>query len=40
MSIGYLSHTDIVGHLYLQETLTFVLLTMEAVVALAPSTEK
>jgi uncharacterized linocin/CFP29 family protein len=35
-SIGYLSHTDSVVRLYLQETLTFLLLTTEAAVALAP----
>ncbi|AMN42408.1 family 1 encapsulin nanocompartment shell protein [Rhodoplanes sp. Z2-YC6860] len=40
VSIGYLSHTDSVVRLYLQETLTFLLLTTEAVVALAPSTDK
>ncbi len=33
-SIGYLSHTDSVVRLYLQETLTFLLLTTEASVAL------
>ena len=36
VSIGYLSHTDGVVRLYLQETLTFLLLTAEAVVVLAP----
>src|SRR5882724_3789749 len=36
VSIGYLSHTDSVVRLYLQETLTFRLLTTEAAVALAP----
>jgi uncharacterized linocin/CFP29 family protein len=36
VSIGYLSHTNDVVHLYLQETLTFLLLTTEAVVALRP----
>ena len=36
ISIGYLSHTDNVVRLYLQETLTFLLLTSEAAVALAP----
>ena len=36
VSIGYLSHTDSVVRLYLQETLTFLLLTTEAAVALAP----
>jgi uncharacterized linocin/CFP29 family protein len=35
-SIGYLSHTDTVVRLYLQETFTFLLLTTEAAVALAP----
>jgi uncharacterized linocin/CFP29 family protein len=35
VSIGYLSHTDKVVRLYLQETLTFLLLTAEAAVALA-----
>ena len=37
LSIGYLSHTDSVVRLYLQETLTFLLLTTEAAVALAPA---
>ncbi|HEY2620133.1 MAG TPA: family 1 encapsulin nanocompartment shell protein [Acetobacteraceae bacterium] len=36
VSIGYLSHTDDVVRLYLQETFTFRLLTTEAAVALAP----
>jgi uncharacterized linocin/CFP29 family protein len=36
VSIGYLSHTDSVVRLYLQETLTFLLLTSEAAVALPP----
>jgi uncharacterized linocin/CFP29 family protein len=36
VSIGYLSHTDTAVRLYLQETLTFLLLTAEAAVALAP----
>jgi uncharacterized linocin/CFP29 family protein len=36
VSIGYLSHTDSIVRLYLQETLTFLLLTSEAAVALAP----
>jgi uncharacterized linocin/CFP29 family protein len=35
-SIGYLSHTDSVVRLYLQETFTFLLLTSEAAVALSP----
>ena len=37
VSIGYSSHTDNVVRLYLQETLTFLLLTTEAAVALAPA---
>jgi uncharacterized linocin/CFP29 family protein len=36
-SIGYASHTDIAVRLYLQETFTFLLLTTEAAVALAPA---
>lgn len=40
ISIGYLNHTDSVVRLYLQETLTFLLLTTEAAVALAPPTDK
>jgi len=40
VSIGYLNHTDSVVRLYLQETLTFLLLTAEAAVALAPSGDK
>jgi uncharacterized linocin/CFP29 family protein len=36
LSIGYLSHTDQVVRLYLQETLTFLLLTSEASVAVLP----
>ena len=35
-SIGYLSHTDAAVRLYLQESFTFLLLTSEAAVALAP----
>lgn len=35
LSIGYLSHTDAVVRLYLQETITFLLLTSEASVALS-----
>jgi uncharacterized linocin/CFP29 family protein len=35
VSIGYLSHTDTVVRLYLQESLTFLLLTAEAAIALA-----
>jgi uncharacterized linocin/CFP29 family protein len=34
VSIGYLSHTDTKVHLYLQESLTFLMLTSEAAVAL------
>ena len=37
ISIGYLSHTDSVVRLYLQETLIFLLLTTEAAVALSPA---
>jgi uncharacterized linocin/CFP29 family protein len=37
ISIGYLSHTDTVVRLYLQETFTFLLLTTEAAVALNPA---
>ena len=36
VSIGYLSRIDSVVRLYLQETLTFLLLTIEAAVAFAP----
>src|SRR5271163_3574737 len=36
VSIGYLSHTEAIVRLYLQETFTFLLLTTEAAVALAP----
>jgi uncharacterized linocin/CFP29 family protein len=36
VSIGYLSHTDTVVRLYLQESFTFLYLTSEAAVALAP----
>ena len=36
VSIGYLSHTDSTVTLYLQETFTFLLLTAEAAIALAP----
>ncbi len=36
VSIGYLSHTDSTVSLYLQESLTFLLLTAEAAVALVP----
>jgi uncharacterized linocin/CFP29 family protein len=37
ISIGYLSHTDALVRLYLQETFTFLLLTTEAAVALNPA---
>lgn len=37
VSIGYLSHTDQIVNLYLQETLTFLMLTAEASVAIAPA---
>lgn len=37
VSIGYLSHTGTSVQLYLQETFTFLMLTSEAAVALAPS---
>src|SRR5580704_12340559 len=40
VSIGYLSHTESALRLYLQETLTFLLLTSEAAVALAPPAAK
>jgi uncharacterized linocin/CFP29 family protein len=36
-SIGYLNHTDKVVRLYLQKTFTFLLLTAEAAVVLAPA---
>jgi uncharacterized linocin/CFP29 family protein len=39
VSIGYLSHSDSVVRLYLQETFTFLLLTSEAAVALSPPTK-
>jgi len=37
VSLGYSSHTDTAVQLYLQETFTFLLLTAEAAVVLAPS---
>jgi uncharacterized linocin/CFP29 family protein len=40
VSIGYLSHTDTTVGLYLQETFTFLLLTDEAAVALAPPAKR
>jgi uncharacterized linocin/CFP29 family protein len=39
VSIGYLSHTDATVTLYLQETFTFLLLTSEAAIALAPQSK-
>src|SRR5271165_3229351 len=36
VSIGYLSHTDTAVRLYLQESITFLMLTSEAAVALLP----
>ena len=36
VSIGYSGHSETVVRLYLQETITFLLLTKEAAVALAP----
>lgn len=38
-SIGYLSHTDTHVRLYLQETFTFLYLTSESAVALAPASK-
>jgi uncharacterized linocin/CFP29 family protein len=40
VSIGYSSHSDATVSLYLQETLTFLLLTAEAAVALTPAGPK
>ncbi|HWI28872.1 MAG TPA: family 1 encapsulin nanocompartment shell protein [Stellaceae bacterium] len=40
ISIGYLSHSDAAVRLYLQETFTFLMLTAEASVALAPAGKK
>jgi uncharacterized linocin/CFP29 family protein len=37
ISIGYLSHSETIVRLYFQETFTFLLLTTEAAVVLAPS---
>jgi uncharacterized linocin/CFP29 family protein len=39
ISIGYLSHTETAVQLYLQETFTFLPLTAEAAVVLAPSSK-
>jgi uncharacterized linocin/CFP29 family protein len=38
LAIGYLSHTDTEVRLYLQETLTFMMLTSEAAVGFTPAT--
>ena len=40
VSIGYLSHDDKIVSLYLQESMTFLLLTAEAAVALKPASRK
>lgn len=40
VSIGYLSHTDTIVRLYLQETFTFRVLTSEASVALSASSKR
>jgi uncharacterized linocin/CFP29 family protein len=40
VSIGYLSHSETLVQLYLQETFTFLLLTSEAAVALTPPKKK
>jgi len=40
ISIGYLSHSETTVRLYFQETMTFLLLTTEAAVVLAPETQK
>jgi uncharacterized linocin/CFP29 family protein len=40
ISIGYLSHSETTVRLYFQETITFLMLTTEASVALAPGTKK
>jgi uncharacterized linocin/CFP29 family protein len=40
VSIGYSNHTDMTVGLYLQETLTFLLLTSEAAVALTPAASR
>ncbi len=37
VSIGYLNYTDRIVDLYLQESLTFLMLTAEASVAIAPA---
>jgi uncharacterized linocin/CFP29 family protein len=40
ISIGYLSHSETTVRLYFQETITFLMLTTEASVVLAPGTNK
>jgi uncharacterized linocin/CFP29 family protein len=40
VSIGYSNHTDTTVRLYLQETVTFLLLTSEAAVALTPAASR
>jgi uncharacterized linocin/CFP29 family protein len=40
ISIGYLSHSETTVRLYFQETITFLMLTTEASVVLAPGTKK
>ncbi|QDW36106.1 bacteriocin [Bradyrhizobium sp. KBS0727] len=40
ISIGYQSHSETIVRLYFQETITFLMLTTEASVALAPATKK
>jgi uncharacterized linocin/CFP29 family protein len=40
ISIGYLSHSETTVRLYFQETMTFLLLTTEAAVVLAPEAQK
>ncbi len=40
ISIGYLSHTDTSVRLYLQETFTFIYLTSESAIALAPASKQ
>jgi uncharacterized linocin/CFP29 family protein len=40
LSIGYLGHSETAVRLYFQESLTFLLLTTEAAVVLAPAAQK
>jgi uncharacterized linocin/CFP29 family protein len=40
ISIGYLSHSATAVRLYFQESITFLMLTSEASVVLAPETKK